>query len=143
MNYCAEGSLSFLQSPSGGAPKLLHIQAGFGDTERKGAGPRQSWDGDAGNLTMTPALSIPFSPSLYWLLYRGHGKGRMLDLCDGQVTSSIKSELKTDPLFGRNTGASMFPGNPQDVCCSNSSQGPIAWMLPSTSLRPSSLGSAA
>lgn len=126
VNYCADGSLSFLQSPSGGAPKLPHIQEGFADTERKVAGPRQSWDGDAGNLTTTPALSIPFSPSLYWLLYRGHGKGRMLDLCDGQVTSSIKSELKTEPLFGRNTGANMFRGNPQDVCCSNSSQGPMA-----------------
>lgn len=65
----------------------------------------------------------------------GHGKGHMLDLSLGKVTSFIKSELETDPPFGVNVDAKIFLCKSQDICCLNSSQGRTAWMPPSTQPR--------
>lgn len=91
------------------------LKTGSGDTEKKVIGPRRRGvlrrrlpGKDSGLLDHI--LLVP------WLLYCGHGKGHMLDLSVGQVTSFMKSELKTDPPFGVNIGAKILLCKSQDIC---------------------------
>lgn len=76
--------------------------------------PRQSWDRrrrPGGDSCLLVHILL-----LHRLLLCGHSEGHMLDLYVGQVTSFMKSELKTDPLFGMSIGAKIFLCNSQDIC---------------------------